>query len=78
MGNYNNKNRKPRKKICHLCAKGIEHIDYKDTELLQRYMNNNCKIVARRVTGNCSKHQRRISNSIKRARIVALLPFVKE
>lgn len=70
--------RKPRRKVCQFCVKGIEQVDYKDTDTLQRYINGNCKITARRITGCCAKHQRRVSNAIKRARIVALLPFVKE
>lgn len=76
MNNYNK--RKPRKKVCQLCIKGIEQVDYKDTELLLKYISSNCKIVPRRITGSCTKHQKRISNAIKRARIVALLPFIKE
>ncbi|WP_031488921.1 30S ribosomal protein S18 [Ureaplasma canigenitalium] len=78
MANYSNKNRKPRKKICVLSAKGIEHVDYKDVELLSKFINNNNKITPRRVTGCSSRMQRRVANAIKRARIVGLLPFVKE
>lgn len=66
------------KKACVLCAKGVDHIDYKDVELLQKYINFNCKIVPRRISGCCAKHQRMVSNAIKRSRIVALTPFVKE
>lgn len=71
-------NRKPRKKYCNLCTKGITHIDYKDVELLQKYLNLSNKISPKRTTGCCTKHQRAISLSIKRARVIALLPFVKE
>ena len=67
-----------KKKYCSLCSKGVLHIDYKDTNLLEKYLNYNCKIVPRRISGCCQKHQRMVSNAIKRARIVALLPFVKE
>lgn len=74
----NNRNRKPRKKVCILSAKGIEHVDYKDVELLQRFINNNNKIASRRVTGASARMQRRIANAIKRARFVGLLPYVKE
>lgn len=70
--------RKPRKKYCNLCSKGVTHIDYKDIELLSRYLNQSNKITPKRTTGCCSKHQRAISLAIKRARIVALLPFVKD
>ncbi|GAA5414855.1 30S ribosomal protein S18 [Ureaplasma ceti] len=73
-----NKRRKPRRKVCQFCVRGIEQVDYKDVDTLQRYINANYKITARRITGCCTKHQRRVANAIKRARIVALLPFVKE
>lgn len=79
---YNNqglkRKRKRIKKNCKLCAQGVNYIDYKDVETLQKYMSYNCKILPRRVSGLCQKHQRMIANGIKRARIVALLPFVKE
>lgn len=67
-----------RKKFCKLCAKGIEHVDYKDVDTLNKYLNYSLKISSRKLTGACSSHQRKISNAIKRARIVALIPFVKE
>ncbi len=60
------------------CAKGMYYIDYKNTELLKSYINFSGKIIPRRVTGLCQKHQRMITNCIKRARIVALLPFIKK
>lgn len=72
-----NKKRIQKKRPCILCAKGIDYVDYKDVELLQRYLTPSCKIVPRRVSGLCQKHQRMVANAIKRARIVALLPFVK-
>ncbi len=77
--NSNSKNslkKRRRRKPCALCLKGVEQIDYKRIDILQRYLNANKKIVSRRVTGNCSRHQARVTNAIKRARIVALLPFV--
>ncbi len=67
---------KRRKKFCKFCAKGIEHVDYKDVDMLKKYLNHHLKIMGARVTGTCSKHQRRLSNSIKRARVVALIPFI--
>lgn len=67
-----------RKKFCKFCAQGIESIDYKDVETLTKYINYNCKISPKKINGNCTKHQRRISNAIKRSRIVALMPFVAE
>lgn len=64
-----------RKKVCHFCANHIDHPDYKDIELLGRFVSDKGKILPRRVTGTCAKHQRALTTSIKRARIVALLPF---
>ncbi|MDQ0514215.1 small subunit ribosomal protein S18 [Mycoplasmoides fastidiosum] len=66
------------KRICLLCKKGQFYIDYKDVTLLKRYLKTNNKISSSKITGNCGSHQRQISNAIKRARIVALLPFVAE
>jgi small subunit ribosomal protein S18 len=70
--------RKKRKKVCRFCEEKTDHIDYKDTKKLQRYLTERGKILPRRVTGTCAKHQRALTASIKRARIMALLPFVKE
>ncbi|MBN2260791.1 MAG: 30S ribosomal protein S18 [Clostridiales bacterium] len=70
--------RKKRKKVCKFCEDKAEHIDYKDIKKLQKYMTERGKILPRRVTGTCAKHQRALTIAIKRARIVALLPFVKE
>ncbi|MDR1234626.1 MAG: 30S ribosomal protein S18 [Mycoplasmataceae bacterium] len=67
-----------RKKVCFLCQMGVNHIDYKDVELLTKYISHSGKILPRRVTGACTKHQRMVANAIKRARVVALLPFVKD
>lgn len=64
-----------RKKVCHFCANHIEHVDYKDTDLLKRYVSERGKILPRRVTGTCAKHQRPLTITIKRSRIMALMPF---
>ena len=64
-----------RKKVCHFCANHIDYIDYKDVELLKRYISEKGKILPRRVTGTCAKHQRTLTVAIKRARIMGLLPF---
>ncbi|MGX7109004.1 30S ribosomal protein S18 [Facklamia miroungae] len=64
-----------RKKVCYFCANHIDYIDYKDTDLLKRFISEKGKILPRRVTGTCAKHQRTLTNAIKRARIMALLPF---
>jgi small subunit ribosomal protein S18 len=75
----NKKNPNPSfKNRCSLCGKGILNIDYKNTELLNKYISYNGKILPRRISKICAKHQRMVSNAIKRARIVALMPFVKE
>ena len=67
-----------RKKVCMFCVDKVEHIDYKDTAKLRRYVTERGKIVPRRISGNCAKHQRQLTTAIKRARIIALLPFVAE
>ena len=64
-----------RKKVCYFCANHIDYIDYKDVELLKRYISEKGKILPRRVTGTCAKHQRTLTVAIKRARILGLLPF---
>lgn len=70
--------RKGRRKVCAFCADKIEHIDYKDVPKLRRYLSERGKIVPRRVTGTCARHQRQLTVAIKRARHLALLPFVTE
>ncbi len=64
-----------RRKICYFCAEKKE-ADYKEFELLNRFISDQGKILPRRVTGSCAKHQRTLAMAIKRARDVALLPFV--
>ena len=64
-----------RRKVCYFCANHIDHPDYKDIELLSRFVSDKGKILPRRVTGTCAKHQRTLTVAIKRARIMALLPF---
>ncbi len=66
---------KKRKKVCYMCA-GKE-INYKDVDTLKKYTNERGKILPRRVTGACAKHQRHIAAEIKKARVIGLLPFVK-
>ena len=67
--------RKPKKKICSFCVDKVETIDYKELTKIRRYTTERGKILPRRISGNCAKHQRRVTLAIKRARIVALLPF---
>jgi small subunit ribosomal protein S18 len=62
-------------KVCQLCVRKIKHVDYKDIDVLRLYVSPSGKILPRRLSGACSRHQRAITTAIKRARIVALLPF---
>ncbi len=64
-----------KEKYCHFCVNGIKEIDYKNTELLRRYTSSYGKIVPRRKSGVCSKHQRKLATAIKRSRYMALLPY---
>ena len=72
------RNRKSRKKVCAFCMDKIEHIDYKDVPRLRRYLSDRAKIIPRRVTGTCARHQRQLTVAIKRARHLAFLPYVGE
>ena len=69
---------KRRKKVDFIAANKIEVVDYKDTELLKRFISERGKILPRHVTGTSAKNQRKVVNAIKRARVMALLPFVAE
>ena len=66
---------KKKKKVCYMCTG--KDINYKDVETLKRYINEKGKILPRRVTGNCAKHQRYVAAQIKRARAIGLLPYTK-
>ena len=70
--------RKGRRKVCSFCVDKIDTIDYKDVARLRRFMSERAKILPRRVTGTCAHHQRELTVAIKRARQIALLPFVSE
>ena len=65
-------------KECKFTKAGIEYIDYKDTEMLLKFINDQGKILPRRVTGTSAKHQRMLSTAVKRARFMALIPYVSE
>lgn len=69
---------KPRKRVCSFCADKSKAIDYKDINKLKKYISERGKILPRRISGNCSKHQRELTIAIKRARQVALLPYSAE
>jgi small subunit ribosomal protein S18 len=69
---------KKRKKVCYFTSNNITHIDYKDTDLLKKFISERGKILPRRVTGTSAKWQRKLTIAVKRSRIMALLPFVAE
>jgi small subunit ribosomal protein S18 len=70
--------RKPKKKVCSFCVDKVDGIDYKDVPKLRRYTTERGKILPRRISGNCAKHQRQLTLAVKRARMIALLPFTAE
>jgi small subunit ribosomal protein S18 len=67
-----------KKKVCQFCADKSLRIDYKDADLLSKFITDRGKILPKRVTGTCAMHQREVARAIKRARIVALLPYVRD
>jgi small subunit ribosomal protein S18 len=67
--------RKPRRRYCAFCKDKVDYIDYKDVNLLRRYLSDKGKIKPRRITGNCAQHQRALSIAIKRSREMALVPY---
>ena len=71
-------NRKGRKKVCTFCVEKAEYIDYKDVAKLRRFTSERAKILPRRITGTCAKHQRELTTAIKRARQIALLPYTSD
>lgn len=73
-----NGRQKKKKKVCSFCVERIYDIDYKDVSKLKRFLTERGKIQPRRITGNCAKHQRQLTVAIKRARMIALLPFTVE
>ncbi|MGL4343267.1 MAG: 30S ribosomal protein S18 [Metamycoplasmataceae bacterium] len=70
------KNKKFKKRPCFFCSEKMEYIDYKDMEIIQKFINSHSKILASRITGTCARHQRLLSTAIKRARFMALIPFI--
>lgn len=69
---------KRHKKVCVFCADKVEHIDYKDTIRLKKCVSERAKILPRRITGTCALHQRQLTVAIKRARHMALLPYISD
>lgn len=72
------KERRRRRKVCAFCVDKVALVDYKDAGRLKKFMSERGKILPRRISGNCAKHQRQLTTAIKRARILALLPFTVE
>lgn len=70
--------RKAKKRVCAFCVDGVSEIDYKDMARLRRYITERGKILPRRITGNCARHQRLLTQAVKKARVMALLPFTIE
>ena len=75
---YNPKFRKARKKVCTLCSDKNFELDYKNAEQLKKFINEKGKILPRRATGACAKHQREITLAVKRARHIAILPYTQD
>ncbi|MFT8887971.1 MAG: 30S ribosomal protein S18 [Ethanoligenens sp.] len=77
-GDRRNGGRRGRRKVCSFCVDKVESIDYKDIAKLRKYLSERAKILPRRVTGTCAHHQRELTIAIKRARHLALLPYVSD
>ena len=78
MDNVKPRGNRKRRKVCAFCVDKVESIDYKDTAKLKRYLSERSKILPRRTTGTCAQHQRNLTEAIKRARHIALLPYVAD
>ena len=70
--------RRPKRKVCSLCVDKVDYIDYKDVAKLRRYVTERAKILPRRISGCCAKHQRQLTVAIKRARQIALMPYTSD
>ncbi len=70
--------RRPKKKVCSFCVDKVTRVDFKEANRLRRYVSERGKMLPRRVSGNCAKHQRQLTVAIKQARVMALLPFTVE
>ncbi|GFI55367.1 30S ribosomal protein S18 [Clostridiales bacterium] len=71
-------NNRRKKKVCIFCEDKIQYIDYKDTVRLRKFVSERGKILPRRISGACAKHQRQLTTAIKRARVVALMPYISD
>ncbi len=70
--------RRPKKKVCSFCVDKVESIEYKEAHKLKRFITERGKLLPRRISGNCACHQRQLTLAVKRARMIALLPFTVE
>ncbi len=70
--------RRSNRKVCAFCAERIDYIDYKEVSRLRRFLSERGKILPRRITGTCAKHQRPLTDALKRARSIALLPYTTD
>lgn len=70
--------RRPKRKACAFCVDKVDYIDYKDVAKLRRYVTERAKILPRRISGCCAKHQRQLTVAIKRARYIALMPYISD
>ena len=70
--------KRSRRKVCAFCVERVEYIDYKEVSRLRRFLSERAKILPRRVTGTCAKHQRALTLALKRARAIALLPYTTD
>ena len=73
-----NRTRKAKKKVCAFCQDKVDYIDYKDVARLRRFISERAKILPRRITGTCAKHQRELTIAIKRSRHIALMPYISD
>lgn len=76
--NDRSRGRRPKRKVCSFCVDKVDHIDYKDVAKLRRYVTERAKILPRRISGCCAKHQRQLTIAIKRARQIALMPYTSD
>ena len=77
-GRTNIKIRRAKKKICSFCVDKVDDINYKDISKLKKFISERGKILPRRISGNCAKHQRQMTTAVKRARHIALLPYTSD
>lgn len=78
MARERRRGRRGRRKVCNFCVDKVERVDYKEIGRLRRFLSERGKILPRRISGNCARHQRQLTVAIKRARQVALLPYTAE